>query len=96
MAMPTQAVVHRIEQLATPLLESVVNHESIAIGFGLVNRVQGTLSRTVERGSRRIMHAFNLPAASDINRILTQVATLERTVRTLNNNVEDVLREETR
>ncbi len=97
MAIPsTQAVVLHIEKLATPILESVVQHEGVEIGIGLAQRAGGSLTRAVERSSRRFMHAFNLPAASDINRILTQVASLERTVRTLNNNVDDILREQQR
>ncbi|GAB90714.1 hypothetical protein [Gordonia rhizosphera] len=96
MSLPTQALVQRIEHLATPILESIVENEGVEIGLGLAQRAGGTFSRTVERGSRRIMHALNLPAASDINRILTQVASLERTVRALDNRVNDVLAEQQR
>ncbi|MFW0797804.1 hypothetical protein AAFP30_28650 [Gordonia sp. CPCC 205515] len=70
--------------------------EAVEISLGLAQRATGTFTQTVERSSRRFMHAFNLPAASDINRILIHVASLERTVRTLNNNVDDLLREQQR
>jgi hypothetical protein len=76
------------------MLESVSNHEAVAIGIGLAHRVSDTLTHTIERSSRRLLHSLNIPAGSDINRILIHIASLERTVREANNNLEDILKRE--
>lgn len=81
--------IDRLEETATPILDSVVRHEGVAIGAGLLGRVSGTVARSLERSSRRALHLLNLPAGSDIDRILTHVASLERTVRQLDHRIED-------
>ncbi|MET8430432.1 hypothetical protein [Nocardia sp. NPDC004860] len=63
----------------------------MAIGIGLALHASEGVANTVERASRRLLHAFNLPAGSDINRVLTQIASLERSVRKLNNALDDTL-----
>lgn len=84
-----KSAINRLEQTAAPIIDSLVQHEGVAIGVGLLDRVSGTVSRSLERGSRRALHLLNLPAGSDIDRILTHVASLERSIRKLNNQIED-------
>ena len=60
-----------------------------AAGIGLLQTLRGVVVRTTEAPSRRLLHLFNLPAGSDINRMLVQIASLERELRELRKSVED-------
>jgi hypothetical protein len=66
-----------------------VRGENFAIIAGLATRIQGDLTARSERASRQWLHVMNLPAASDVNRLLAQIGLLEREVRDLRKQVED-------
>jgi hypothetical protein len=62
--------------------------ENYAILVGLVARVRTELADRNERTSRQVLHLFNLPAGSDVNRLLGQIAKLEREVRELRKQLD--------
>ena len=74
-------------------LETVVRTETFADAVALVVAVRRRVGQEVERQSRRALHRVNLPAASDMRRISQQLAVLERQVRSLSHELED-MREE--
>jgi polyhydroxyalkanoate synthesis regulator phasin len=51
----------------------------VALQWKLARRAQ----REVERRTRRLLHAVNLPTATDVRRLSEQVASLQREVRDL-------------
>ena len=51
----------------------------VALQWKLARRTQ----REVERRTRRVLHAVNLPTATDVRRLSEQVASLQREVREL-------------
>ena len=63
--------------------------ENYAILVGLATRVQRQSAERSERLSRQFLHMANLPAGSDVNRLLTQIAKLEREVRELRKQLDD-------
>jgi hypothetical protein len=63
--------------------------ENYAIIVGLAARVQRDAARRSERMSRQVLHLANLPAGSDVNRMLEQIARLEREVRELRKQLDD-------
>ena len=63
--------------------------ENYAILMGLAARAQKEASERTERMSRQMLHTFNLPAGSDVNRLLIQIAKLEREVRELRKQLDD-------
>jgi len=63
--------------------------ENYAILVGLAARAQKEASERTERVSRQVLHTFNLPAGSDVNRLLGQIAKLEREVRELRKQLDD-------
>ena len=63
--------------------------ENYAILVGLATRLQREAADRSERVSRQFLHLANLPAGSDVNRLLTQIAKLEREVRELRKQIED-------
>ena len=66
--------------------------ENFAILAGLVGRAGSDLTGRSERFSRQVLHLFNLPAGSDVNRLLAQIGMLEREVRELRKRIEDLSR----
>jgi hypothetical protein len=62
--------------------------EDFATVAALGRRAQTKFGQFTERASRRILHSFNLPAGSDVNRLLGQIALLEREVRDLRKELE--------
>ena len=63
--------------------------ENYAIIMGLAARAQKEANERTERMSRQMLHTFNLPAGSDVNRLLIQIAKLEREVRELRKQLDD-------
>ena len=66
--------------------------ENYAIVVGLAARLQREAADRSERMSRQFLHMANLPAGSDVNRLLTQIAKLEREVRELRKQLDDEAR----
>lgn len=80
--------VETVEGALAPPLEGLVRHDVVGVGLTLANRGRIYAQRQTERFSRRLLHAFNVPAASDVNRLLAHIASVEREVRRLQHTVE--------
>ncbi len=83
--------VEAADRVAAPVLEGVSRHEAFSVGLGLLQQGRRAIYRRTERTSRQLLHALNLPTASDVNRLLTQIAAVENRVRTLDAKVEEHL-----
>lgn len=81
--------VARVDEIVAPHADAFVRSETFAIAAGLVLRARRDAGRTLERASRRLWHVLNLPAGSDVNRVLAQIASLERQVRGLEKRLSD-------
>ena len=77
-----------IERSIGPPLAEVVNSEGFAVAVGLVARARKQAQRQTERATRRLLHQANLPAGSDINRLLAEIGKLQAQVRDLSKQVE--------
>ena len=86
---PWQRAVLAVQVRANPLLRRAVDHPDIAAGIALAQALRQDALRATEAPSRRLLHLLNLPAGSDVNRLLVQIAALEREVRELRKRVED-------
>ena len=82
-------VFDKAERAVCSRLEELVRTEQFAVAVGLVTRARGEVQRRVERASRRVLHFWNLPAGSDVTRIMDQVAQLQRQIRDLRNQLDD-------
>lgn len=76
-------VIDGVEQRLAEPLEDLVRHDGVGVGLTVLSRAVSTARGVTERGSRRVLHALNIPAASDINRLLAHIAVVEREVRSL-------------
>ena len=79
-----------LERQLSPRLEALVQSEQFAVAVGLAARVQRALSRSRRRTStRRVLHGLNLPAGTDVSRILNELGQLKRQVRELSTQLDD-------
>jgi hypothetical protein len=77
-----------VERTVGPPLTEVANSEAFAVALGLAAQARKTAQRQTERFTRRLLHQANLPAGSDINRLLTEIGKLQAQVRELTKQVE--------
>lgn len=77
-----------VERAIGPPLTEVVNSEAFAVAVGLAAQVRKRAQRQAERMTRRLLHQANLPAGSDINRLLAEIGKLQTQVRELSKQVE--------
>jgi hypothetical protein len=76
-----------VEREAARKIAEVSASDAFAIAFGLTRRVRRQIAGQTERTSRHLLHVLNLPAGSDVTRLLGQIASLEREVRALRRQV---------
>lgn len=77
-----------VERTIGPPLTEVVNSEAFAVALGLAAQVRKRAQQQTERVTRRLLHQANLPAGSDINRLLAEIGKLQNQVRELSKQVE--------
>ena len=70
-------------------LEELVQTRRFADVLVLTFRVQGALFGAAERGSRTLVHLWNLPARSDVERVNRQVAALRAELRELTARLDE-------
>jgi hypothetical protein len=64
-------------------VEPVVRTDSFAITVGLLLRARRDSAAALSRVTTALLHAVNLPAKRDIDRVVRQIASLEREVLTI-------------
>ena len=79
-----------VDGVIAPVAETVVHHDAFGLTLAVVTRVRRDITARAERLSRHALHALNLPAGSDINRLLRSIASVEREVRELSKRVENL------
>jgi len=78
-----------VDQRLSPTINDMARSEDAAALAALGRRGRSELDRRMEQASRRALHLLNLPAGSDVNRLLEHIARLEREVRDLRNLLTD-------
>jgi hypothetical protein len=54
-----------------------------------MSRAQSEVRRRSERTTRRLLHLWNLPAGSDVTRLLNEIGALQQQVRDLTRELND-------
>ena len=72
-----------MERQLSPVLESFVGSEQFAVALGLAARAQRAVEGELARATRRVLHRMNLPAGTDVSRILNEIGQLRLQVREL-------------
>ena len=81
--------VDAVESALSPVAANVVRNDTFALTIAVVARARRGIAVRTERMSRQGLHLLNLPAGSDINRLLRSIASLEREVRELAKQVDE-------
>jgi len=78
-----------VDERLSPTINEMARSEDAAALAALGRRGRSEIDRRMEQASRRALHFLNLPAGSDVNRLLEHIARLEREVRDLRNLLTD-------
>ena len=78
-----------LDERLSPAINEMAQSEDAATLVALGRRGRSEFDRRMEQASRRTLHLLNLPAGSDVNRLLEHIARLEREVRDLRNALTD-------
>jgi hypothetical protein len=72
-----------VERELSPRLEAVVRSDRFADAVGVAAQIQRAFQRQASRNTRRVLHMLNLPAGTDVSRLLTEIGRLQEQVRDL-------------
>jgi hypothetical protein len=78
-----------VEQQLSPRLEALVQSEPFAVAVGLAARVQRAVEGEMARRTRQFLHRVNLPAGTDVSRILNEIGQLRVQVRELSTELDE-------
>jgi hypothetical protein len=78
-----------LEKELSPRLESLVRSEQFAVAVGLAARAQRAAEGTFARTTRRALHRLNLPAGTDMSRILHEIGQLRLQVGELSAELDE-------
>jgi HAMP domain-containing protein len=73
-----------------PRMSDLTASDRFASAVEVVDALRNRAASELQRSSRRFLHACNLPAGTDIAVLRDEIGALERTVRTLARQVEDL------
>jgi hypothetical protein len=82
-----------LEKQLSPRLESLMQSEQFAVAIGLAARVQRSVEGELARTTRRVLHRLNLPAGTDVSRILNEIGQLRVQVRKLSDELDEAREE---
>ncbi len=77
-----------VERELAPRLEAIVRSEPFAVAVGLATRAQRFVEEEMSRATRRTLHRLNLPAGTDVSRILHEIGQLRLQMRELTAELE--------
>ena len=78
-----------VESRVGPTIDELARSDDAVTLAALGRRGRRELERRLEQASRRTLHMLNMPAGSDVNRLLEHITRLEREVRDLRNDLAD-------
>jgi hypothetical protein len=79
----------RLDSRVGPTLNNVAKSDDFTAATALVRRTRRAIERRFEEASSRMLHAFNLPAGTDVHRLLVHVAQLEADLRGIRTQLAD-------
>ena len=88
-----RAVYDRVAEEIGPRMKEVTGSEEFADAVEVAGAVRERATTELQRTSRRVLHAWNLPAGSDIALLRQELGALNREVRALARQVEELQRD---
>jgi hypothetical protein len=84
-----RATFDAVEREVGPRLQAALRSEQFAVAVGLATQLRRGVQQQASRTSRRVLHQLNLPAGTDVSRILTEVGQLRTQVRQLQQELDE-------
>lgn len=78
-----------VERQVSPRLETLVQSDQFGVAIGLAARLRRSIESQMARNTRRVLHGLNLPAGTDVSRILNELGQLRMQVRELSAELEE-------
>jgi CRISPR/Cas system Type II protein with McrA/HNH and RuvC-like nuclease domain len=82
-------VVDQLDRTVSPRADAFVRTSLFADGVAAMIRLEAQVRRRAERQTSRLWHMWNLPTATDIRRVRSQLASVEARLRDLSERVEE-------
>jgi hypothetical protein len=79
-----------IERALEPQISAVLGHDRFGQAVGVGVHVHQSARHLAASSTRRLLHAFNLPAGTDVTRILNEIGSLKRQLYELGAQLERV------
>jgi hypothetical protein len=77
-----------IERALEPQLNAVLGHDRFGQAVGVGVHVHQSARDLASSSTRRLLHALNLPAGTDVTRILNEIGSLKRQLYELSTQLE--------
>ncbi len=77
-----------VESSVGPQLEQLIASDRFAQALGIVSELRRELEQRASRTTRQVLHRLNLPAATDVTRLLNEIGELKKQVRKLNEQLD--------
>ena len=82
-----------IQRRLEPRLQELIGTPGFAQAAEIITAVQSTASHAFDGVNSRVLHAFNLPAGTDVKRLSRQIGDLDHEVRILRLQLAQFLEE---
>jgi hypothetical protein len=77
-----------VESSLGPQLEQIVGTDQFARAVWVLTQLRRDLEQRASRTTRHVLHRFNLPAGTDMTRLLNEIGELKKQVRRLSEQLE--------
>jgi hypothetical protein len=77
-----------LESVIGPPLEQLVGTDEFSRALGVLADLRHDFEQRARRATRRLLHQLNLPAATDVTRLLTEIGELRKQVRQLSEQLD--------
>jgi hypothetical protein len=84
-----KAAVDKVDSTITPTADKVVRTNAFADAVAAMIRLESQIRRRVERQTSRVWHLCNLPTATDVRRLRSQLSAVEARLRDVSERLEE-------
>jgi len=84
-----RSAVDRVDRAVSPRADAFVRTNGFADAVAAMIRLESQLRRRIERQTSRVWHLYNLPTASDVRRLRSQLSAVEARLRDLSERLEE-------
>jgi hypothetical protein len=84
-----RGAVNRLDRMISPRADAFVRTNLFADAVAAMIRLETQVRRRAERQTSRVWHLYNLPTATDVRRVRSQLSAVEARLRDLSERLEE-------